>query len=38
VAPDHARLVTLDADLETLLARFETWTPPAARWVGPPTA
>jgi len=38
VAPDHARLIALDADLGTLLARFETWTPPAARWVGPPTA
>jgi uncharacterized protein (TIGR00730 family) len=36
VAPAHARLITLDTDLDALLARFERWTPSAARWTGPP--
>ena len=36
VAPDHARLLTLDADFDALLARFEAWRPPADRWAGPP--
>ncbi len=36
VAADHARLIRLDADLDTLLARFEAWRPPPDRWGAPP--
>ena len=32
VAPAHRRLVTRGASLETLLERFEAWTPPPGRW------
>ena len=35
VAPDHARLLTLDGDLEALLARFDGWLPPSDRWARP---
>lgn len=35
VTPEHARLITLDADLDALLVRFEAWSPPVARWVDP---
>ena len=38
VAPDHGRLIALDADLEALLARFEAWAPPPDRWAVPPSA
>jgi uncharacterized protein (TIGR00730 family) len=36
VGADHRRLITLDADLATLLARFEAWQPPRDRWGVPP--
>jgi uncharacterized protein (TIGR00730 family) len=32
IAPQQRTLVALDADLESLLARFAGWTPPGARW------
>jgi uncharacterized protein (TIGR00730 family) len=38
VTAEHARLVTLDPNLEALLARFEAWRPPAARWADPSTS
>lgn len=34
--PDHAAFLTADADLDALLARFATWSPPDDRWGGPP--
>lgn len=34
--PDHAAFLTADADLDALLARFETWRPPDDRWGAPP--
>jgi uncharacterized protein (TIGR00730 family) len=36
IAPQHRPLVTLDADLETLLGRFDAWAPPRDRWGAPP--
>jgi uncharacterized protein (TIGR00730 family) len=33
---DHAAFLTADADLGSLLARFEAWRPPDDRWGGPP--
>jgi uncharacterized protein (TIGR00730 family) len=30
--PDHASFLTADADLDALLARFATWSPPDDRW------
>ena len=36
IAPRHRELITLDADLDSLLARFETWQPPPDRWGTPP--
>lgn len=36
VAADHRRLIARDADLATLLARFERWAAPADRWSEPP--
>jgi uncharacterized protein (TIGR00730 family) len=36
IAPQHRRLVNLDADLEALLGRFEAWEPPADRWGAAP--
>jgi len=36
IAADHGRLITLDADLDALLARFETWRPPPDRPGTPP--
>ena len=32
VRPEHAAILTLDADLSALLARFASWTPPGDRW------
>jgi uncharacterized protein (TIGR00730 family) len=32
VSAEHARLITVDADLDALLARFASWQPPSARW------
>jgi len=37
IAADHGRLITLDADLDTLLARFEAWQPSPDRWGAPPS-
>ena len=34
--PDHAAFLTADADLDALLARFATWSPPDDRWGAPP--
>lgn len=36
VAPQHRAMFTVDASLDGLLARFEAWAPPTARWVEPP--
>jgi uncharacterized protein (TIGR00730 family) len=36
IAPQHRALVAVDRDLDELLARFATWTPPASRWSDPP--
>ena len=33
---DHAAYLTEDADLSSLLERFETWSPPGDRWGDPP--
>lgn len=38
VTAEHARLLTLDPDLDELLARFAAWNPPAARWMEPPAS
>jgi uncharacterized protein (TIGR00730 family) len=38
IAPEHRRLIAVDADLDALLARFAAWTPPASRWTTPPDA
>lgn len=36
LAPEHRRLVAVDADLAALLRRFEGWQAPGARWdLGP---
>jgi uncharacterized protein (TIGR00730 family) len=35
VAPNHARLISRDADLGALLARFAAWQAPSARWLAP---
>jgi uncharacterized protein (TIGR00730 family) len=32
IAPAHRSLLAVDPDLDTLLARFERWVPPDARW------
>ncbi len=37
IPSEHGRLIALDADLDALLARFETWHPPSDRWGAPPT-
>ena len=36
IAPEQRALVAVDPDLETLLARFTAWVPPASRWSDPP--
>ena len=36
VTRDHARLLTLDADLPAMLARFDAWRARTDRWAGPP--
>ena len=36
IAPRHRRLIALDADLDTLLARFAAWQPPPDRCGVPP--
>jgi uncharacterized protein (TIGR00730 family) len=36
IAPRHRELISLDADLDSLLARFEAWQPPPDRWGMPP--
>jgi uncharacterized protein (TIGR00730 family) len=36
LAPDHRGLIAIDADLDALLARFDAWDPPVARWDVPP--
>ena len=36
IAPHHRRLLAIDDDLDALLARFATWTPPPDRWGTPP--
>ena len=36
IAPRHRRLIALDADLDTLLARFDAWQAPPDRWGVPP--
>lgn len=36
IAPNQRALVAVDRDLDGLLARFATWTPPASRWSDPP--
>jgi hypothetical protein len=36
IAPEHRRLIALDADLDALLARFVGWQPSPDRWDGPP--
>ena len=33
VSAEHARLITLDPDLDVLLARFDAWSPPGDRWI-----
>ena len=38
IAPPHRALVAVDPDLDTLLARFARWSPPASRWSDPPGA
>lgn len=38
VTAEHARLLTLDADLDALLARFAAWNPPNERWTEPPAS
>jgi len=38
ISPQHRRLLNVDADLEALLARFDTWLPPSDRWAPPPEA
>lgn len=34
ISPEHRRLVQVDADLASLLDRFERWRAPADRWAG----
>lgn len=34
IAPQHRRLVALDADLDALLVRFAAWQPAPDRWAG----
>ena len=36
ISPEHRRLLQVDADLEALLARFDSWEAPTDRWGGPP--
>jgi uncharacterized protein (TIGR00730 family) len=36
IAAEHRRLITLDENLDGLVARFEAWQPPADRWGRPP--
>ncbi len=36
VAPDQRGLMIHEPDLETLLSRFESWSPPGSRWAPPP--
>jgi uncharacterized protein (TIGR00730 family) len=36
IAPRHRELISLDADLDALLARFDAWQPPPDRWGTPP--
>lgn len=36
ISGGHRRLVTVDADLDALLDRFEAWRPPPGRWGRPP--
>ena len=36
ISAQHRRLLEVDADLEALLARFETWEAPTDRWRTPP--
>ena len=36
VQDDHAAFLTEDADLSSLLRRFEAWSPPGDRWGTPP--
>lgn len=38
VSAEHAQLLTLDPDLDALLARFAEWNPPVARWTAPPAS
>jgi uncharacterized protein (TIGR00730 family) len=38
ISPPHRALVVVDPDLESLLARFARWSPPASRWSDPPDA
>jgi uncharacterized protein (TIGR00730 family) len=36
ITAQHRRLVGVDADLEALLVRFDSWQPPPGRWGEPP--
>lgn len=36
IAPQHRRLIGIDADLDALLARFAAWHAPPERWGTPP--
>jgi uncharacterized protein (TIGR00730 family) len=38
ISPGHRPLIAVDPDLDALLARFATWTPPISRWAEPPPA